>query len=354
MLRLLAALFASLALGRAAEPVTLTGRAMGTTWSAKFLPPPSPAPALDPAIVSARLAATLEHLEALFSTYRPESALSRFNTSSSTDWYPVSPELAHVALEAHRISDLTGGAFDATIDPLIRLWGFGPAGRRHTLPSDAEIAAARVRGDYRRLEVRRSPPALRKSSAELSADFSSLAKGYAADTVSELLTSLGAPDHFVQIGGDIKTAGIHTWRTGIENPAPVSAPTALPAAAALAPPAPPSPPALARVVTLSDQALSTSGDSHNFMTVAGHRYGHIIDPRTGRPVAGSLASVSVVHPSCATSSALATALFVLGPDAGFALATREHLAALFLVRDGASLVPRATPEFARLSSSVPR
>jgi thiamine biosynthesis lipoprotein len=347
MARLLLALLATLGLGRAAEPVTLAGRAMGTTWSAKFLPAPPPAPALDPALVTTRLAATLEHLETLFSTYRPDSALSRFNASSSTDWYPVSPEIARVAHEARRISDLTGGAFDVTLDPLIRLWGFGPAGRRHTLPSDTEIAAARGRVDYRRLSARLAPPALRKSSPELSADFSSLAKGFAADTLSDLLTALGAPDHFIQIGGDIQTAGAHVWRAGIASPSAPATPVTLPL------PAPPSPPALAAVVALSGHALSTSGDSHNFLTVAGRRYGHILDPRTGRPVAGSLASVSVVHPSCATSSALATALFVLGADAGFALATREHLAALFLVRDGASLVPRATPEFARLSSSAP-
>ena len=348
MFRLLLALVASLALVRAAEPVTLTGRAMGTTWSAKYLLPPPPSPAADPTNVAARIAAALEHLETIFSTYRPDSELSRFNTSSSTDWQPVSPELAQVALDARRISELTGGAFDVTIDPLIRLWGFGPEGRRHTIPSNAEIAAARVRGDFRRLAARRSPPALQKSSAELSVDFSSIAKGFAADTVSELLASLGTPDHFVQIGGDIKTAGTHPWRTGIESPASVSAP------AALVPPAAPSRPALAHIVTLSGQALSTSGDSHNFMTVAGHRYGHIIDPRTGRPAANSLASVSVVHASCARSSALATALFVLGADAGFALATREQLAALFLVRDGATLVPRATPEFTRLSVPAPR
>ncbi len=344
MLRIFVALVAGLLVCRAAEPVTLTGRAMGTTWSAKFLPLP-PATAPERALITARIAATLEHLETLFSTYRPDSELSCFNTSSSTDWHPVSPELARVAFEARRISELTGGAFDVTIDPLIRLWGFGPDGRRHTLPTDAEIAAARIRGDYRRLEVRRSPPALRKSSAELSADFSSIAKGFAADTVSELLTSLGAPDHFVQIGGDIKTAGAHAWRTGIDAPPALSAPPSF---------VPPATPSLATIVALSGRALSTSGDSRNFMTVAGRRYGHIIDPRTGRPVASSLASVSVVHASCATSSALATALFVLGPDAGLALANREHLACLFIIREGHVRRHRATPEFEHIAATPPR
>ena len=314
----------------AAEPVALSGRAMGTTWAVKFF---QPAPALDPAGVTARIASTLEHLEEIFSTYRPTSELSRFNASASTDWLPVSPELARVAFDSRRLSELTGGAFDVTVDPLVRLWGFGPQRRADALPSGADLAAARARVDYRRLEIRLSPPALRKTIPNLSADFSSMAKGFAADAISELLTSLNAPNHFAQVGGDIKTSGSHAWRTGIEHPfLPSSTSASF---------------SLAHIVSLSGQALSTSGDSHNFNLIAGRRYGHILDPRTGRPAESTLASVSVVHASCAQSSAVATALFVLGPEAGYALAEREHLACLFITRDrdGHTLTPRATPEF---------
>lgn len=334
----------SLGAAHAAEPIAISGRAMGTTWSAKFFQPVPPASALDPTAVTARIAATLEHLEAIFSTYRPSSELSRFNTSTSTNWIPVSPELARVAADSRRLSELTGGAFDATVAPLIQLWGFGPQRRAaHTLPTESEIAAARARVDYRRLDVRLAPPALRKTRADLSADFSSMAKGFASDVVSELLTTLGAPTHLVQVGGDIKTSGPHAWRTAIEQPlASPRAPHSVPAA-----------PSVADIVTLSGLALSTSGDTHNFYAVAGQRYGHILDPRTGRPATGPLASVSVLHASCATSSALATALFVLGPDAGQSLALREGLAGLFLIRDReneSGLRRQTTPAFDRLST----
>jgi len=342
---LLLILPATVATSSTAEPVTIAvaGRAMGTTWSAKFRQPPPPAPELDPAVVTARVAATLEHLESIFSTYRPASELSRLNASSSTDWCPASPELARVANASRRISELTSGAFDVTVEPLIRLWGFGPLRRLHSVPTEAQLAAARTRVDYRRLEIRLSPPALRKGSPTLSADFSSMAKGYAVDAVSVLLTSLGATDHLAQIGGDLKTSGSHPWRTAIEQPAAsgvsghITHPT----------------PVLAQILELSGDALSTSGDGTNFTVLAGQRYGHIIDSRTGRPAASALASVSVVHASCAQSSALATALFVLGPDAGYALAIREHLAALFLIRDGNHLTRSATPEFERRVSAAP-
>lgn len=310
----------------AAEPVALTGRALGTTWTVKFL---QPAPPLNPATLTARISATLERLEQQFSTYRPNSELSRFNLARTTDWITVSPELARVATDSRALSVLTGGAFDATIFPLVDLWGFGPQRRSSPPPSAAEISAARARTDFRRLESRASPPALRKTSADLAADFSSMAKGFAADTVAAQLSALGSTDHYVQIGGDIATVGTRPWHVAIEQPA------------ASAPPA--------QAFDLTGQALSTSGDAHNSFTHAGRHYGHILDPRTGEPVASPLASVSVIAPTCAQSSARATALFVLGPAAGFALAVRERWSALFLIREGPSLTARPTPEFSRLA-----
>ena len=314
----------------ASAPVALSGRAMGTGWSVKFI---QPTPALDLDAVARRVAERLEALEQQFSTYRPDSELSRFNARVGTDWFAVAPEVAHVAAESRRVSELTGGAFDVTVDPLVRLWGFGP--QRHTgaLPAETDIVRARARVGWRQLEACLDPPALRKTQPGIAADFSSMAKGFAADAVGDVLASLGAPNHLVQVGGDVKTSGGGEagagWRTGIERPLDDAR-------------------AIADVVVLSGQALSTSGDYRNFFTAEGRRYGHIIDPRTGRPAASALASVSVVHASGATASALATGLFVLGPEEGFRLALAHRLACLFLIRDGAGFTRRATPEFETL------
>jgi len=147
---------------------------------------------------------------------------------------------------------------------------------------------------------------------------------------------LGAADHLVQVGGDLRACGRDgagvPWRAGVE------APTGEPSRVAV-------------VVSLRAQALSTSGDYRNHFIHDGRRYSHLIDPRTGWPAAGRLAAVSVVHASCAASSAWATALFVLGPEEGFALAKRLGLACVFFVRDptGPGYTRRATPEFESLS-----
>ena len=302
---------------------------MGTSWSVKFFQPAVP---LERDAVSREVTALLEKLEQQFSTYRPQSELSRFNAAGRTEWIGVSPELAFVAAESRRISELTGGAFDVTVLPLVALWGFGPDAHSGAIPAPAEIAASRRLVDWRRLEVRLDPPALRKAEPRVAADLSSLAKGFAADAVSRTLTALGAPRHLVQVGGDVRAgaaaAGATGWPVAIELPTDDA-------------------PGVAGVILLESRAVSTSGDYRNFVRVGQKRYGHIIDPRTGRPVDGDLASVSVVHDSCATSSALATALFVLGAEEGLRLATREGLACLFLLRDGTGLARRATPEFER-------
>lgn len=328
-----AALVAGLVAGGeagATAPAAVSGHAMGTTWSAKFS---QPSPALDPAMVSRRIAARLEELEQQFSTYRPDSELSRFNADGGAAWFAVSPELAHVAAESRLVSELTGGAFDVTVEPLLRLWGFGPQRRSGTIPAEAEVLRTRALVNWRQLEARLDSPALRKARPGITADLSSMAKGFAADAMGAVLIAIGAPDHLVQVGGDVKAAGAGPggdgWRTGIVQPSDDAR-------------------EIAEVVALSGQALSTSGNYRNFFTAEGRRFGHIIDPRTGRPVVGVLAAVSVVGGSAATSSAMATALFVLGAENGFRFAESRGVAGLFFIRDGAGFTRRATPAFEAL------
>jgi thiamine biosynthesis lipoprotein len=313
----------------AAEPVAITGRAMGTSWAVKWIQPAAP---LDVTTVQGRVADRLEELEQQFSTYRADSTISRFNAAQHTDWFAVEREFAHVAGQSRQVSALTNGAFDVTVYPLIKLWGFAGTHRAGSLPSKTEIAGVHKVDGWRELEVRTHPPALRKTSPRLEVDFSSMAKGFAADAISEELTRLGAPNHLVQVGGDVKSGGAAAdaggWRTGIETPIANAH-------------------AIARLIALRGEALSTSGDYRNYFEHDGRRYGHIIDPRTGSPVSNSLASVSVVHASAAMSSALATALFVLGPDVGFRFAQERRLACLFQVRQESDIVQRATLEFER-------
>jgi len=319
----------------AVEPVVLSGRAMGTTWTVKFFQPETP---LNPATLHAGMAEKLEQLEQQFSTYRPTSELTRFNAAQHTEWITVSSEIARVAVAAQALSRRTAGAFDVTVAPLVQLWGFG-ASRRTVPPAAAEISAAQARVDWRRFEVRASPPALRKTRPDLAVDFSSMAKGFAVDELGERLRALGVNDFWVQLGGDIKTTGSRGWRAGIAWPVALTTGSGA---------------TTAQTLELVNRALSTSGDAHNYFQHAGRRYGHIIDPRTGEPVRGELAAVSVVAGSCADSSATATALFVLGAEQGFAWAVRARIAALFMVRRGENFSIKATPEWPQALASGAR
>lgn len=330
--RLSAVLLAVLPSLVSAEPAAVSGRAMGTTWSAKWISGPSTAA---PAEVTRELTDTLERLEGAFSTYRPNSELSRFNRADTTDWITVSPELAAAAIRSRSVSELTRGAFDATVEPLLRLWGIGPHPAPAADPEPAALATTLARTGWRHLEVRTEPPALRKARPDLAADFSSVAKGLAADAMGQCLARLGCRDHLVAVGGDLRAAGGGPrgdgWPVGIEDPA-----------AGQARPA--------RTLLLREAALSTSGNHRNVRLVGGRRVGHILDARTGRPAVGPLVAVSVVAPSGAEASGLATGLFALGATEGEALARREGIAALFLLEADGDRKVRETPTFARLQS----
>ncbi len=278
----------------------------------------------------------LARVDGRMSTWRPESELSRFNRLQSTEPFPVSADTLAVFRHALEISALTGGAFDVTVAPLVDAWGFGPAGRPAAFPDAAEIERLRARVGYRQLRIDGAASTIRKLHPLLAADLSALAKGYAVDQVAELLRAERIESYLVEVGGEVRTRGRSergdAWRVGIERPAP-------------------GPPAVQRLLGLGNLALATSGDYRNYYEVEGRRLSHTIDPRTGRPVAHRLAAASVIDPLCVRADALATALEVLGPEDGFALAVEQGWAALLIARraDG-TLHERETPAFASLNA----
>jgi len=155
--------------------IRLVGSTMGTSYELKLVPAPGQTA---PADLKTQADELLAQINKQMSTYDPDSELSRFNRNPSADWIAVSPELLEVVAEGLRISELTGGAYDITIGPLVNLWGFGPEPRRDQAPADQAIAQARERVGYWRLHARAEPPALKKDRPDLYVDLSSLAKGY--------------------------------------------------------------------------------------------------------------------------------------------------------------------------------
>lgn len=284
-----------------------------------------------------RIEAALASVNRQMSTYLPDSEISRFNRHRGTDWFAVAAETAAVVRAALEVSRLTDGAFDVTVGPLVNLWGFGPEARQAASPTDASIARCRARVGWRHLEVRLDPPALRKQVADLSVDLSAIAKGHGVDRVSARLDAAGVTAWMVEIGGEVRTRGRKPdgsgWRIGIEAPR-VDRREVL------------------EKLTITDLALATSGNYRNFFEREGKRYGHTLDPRSGRPVEHRLGSVTVVAPTCMRADALATALMVLGPEAGLALATRQRIAALFLLPGEAGIERKATAAFPATAREV--
>ncbi|MEA3291855.1 MAG: FAD:protein FMN transferase [Pseudomonadota bacterium] len=311
----------------AAESWELSGDTMGTRYHVTL---PGAVDDAEKRQLENSIEAVLESVDAQMSTYRPDSALSVFNRSSSTEWLDAPPPLAAVIEQALEFSRLSGGAFDVTVGPLVNLWGFGPAERIEAAPEAAEIAGVKSRVGFQNLSVRTAPPAIRKAISGLYVDLSAIAKGYAVDRVARVLDETGRADYLVEIGGEVRTRGRNAageaWRIAIEQPLDDTR-------------------AVQRVVALSGQSMATSGDYRNFFEIGGQRYSHTIDPHTGAPVRHRLASVSVVAASAAAADALATALLVLGPEAGRDLAEREGIAALFISRADGGFEVRTTAGF---------
>jgi len=307
---------------------------MGTTY-AVVLGGDAPAVAERERLASL-VAETLARIDALMSTYKPESELSRFNRAAEGDTFAVSAETLEVFRVAREVSEATGGAFDVTVAPLVDLWGFGAAPRAPAPPGARELAGARARVGYRLVEVDAPRRALRKLAPGVCCDLSAIAKGYAVDRVVDALVAAGRDSFLVEVGGDLRARGRRAdgapWSVAIERPDERAR-------------------SLFRVVALVDRALATSGDYRNFYEQDGKRYSHLIDPRSGRPIAHRVASVSVAHLSATYADAWATGLAVLGPDEGLARAESEGLAAFFILHgEGGALETRATAAWSALGA----
>ncbi len=303
------------------------GLTMGTSWSVKVVDLPG---TINQSGVDDAIDKTLAAISRSMSTYDEESELSRFNSSSGTDWVAASDALVEVLGAANEVSRLTGGAFDVTVGPLVNLWGFGPPGALSKAPDENEIESARARTGYTNMEVRQSPAAIRKQLPGLYIDLSSIAKGYAVDRIADLLEQQGIEDYLVEIGGELRGKGHNeratSWRVGIERPSATDR-------------------AVYAAAEIDGAGLATSGDYRNYFEQDGQRYSHTINPATGRPVTHQLASVTVVTASAMRADALATALMVLGPEDGFALAEREGIAAFFIVKADKGFTDKASSAF---------
>ena len=272
----------------------------------------------DEPAVAAAVRNELERVDALMSTYREDSELSRFNRHESTDPFLLSEETFRVMSVAQSVSESTTGAFDITVGPLVDAWGFGPSGETDP-PSDSMLDQLRRNAGWRKLTLNESEGSAIKQVRQLQCDLSAIAKGFGVDRVAAALEALGFSDYLVEVGGEIRAGGSNPesapWRIGIERPDESGR-------------------LVQRILHVTRTGVATSGDYRNFREVGGTRLGHVVDPRNGRPTTSQVASATVLDPSAMRADAFATAMLVLGETAGLALAEREDLAVYLIVRDG--------------------
>ena len=292
---------------------------MGTTFSVQG----------DCALPRGTVERILAEVNRQMSTYLRTSELMAFNRAPVGEPVPVSAQLVDVVAAAGDFAALTGGAFDATVAPLVGLWGFG-AQARSTPPTAAQIAAAHAQVGHARVRHQRDPPRLAKL-APVRVDLSGIAKGHAVDALAGALRQAGCEAFLVEIGGEIRVSGSGpgggAWRVGVEHPRQRG---------------------YLAVLTLESGAVATSGGYRQKPRFANPASAHVIDPRTGHPAGHDTASATVVAGTARRADALATALLVMGATDGLAFAARHRIAALFSTRGaGDALAVRQSPAMAR-------
>jgi thiamine biosynthesis lipoprotein len=261
----------------------------------------------------------LHRIEGLMSNWKKESEISLLNRESNGAPHRLSSELFHVISRALYFSDITAGAFDISARPLVQLWGF--QGGTARLPADLEIDAALQKVGYKKIMLDiESESIILPPGMEL--DLAGIAKGYAVDRAVAILKKHGVERGMVNLGGNIYAIGSPPgkkgWSVGIRDPRGDRT--------------------VVGSLLLEDEAVATSGNYENYIEMEGQIYGHIIDPRIGRPVSHIL-SVTVVAANALQADALSTGLFVLGPEGSRdALELMQGIRALFALPNGETVI----------------
>ena len=252
------------------------------------------------------------------STFNKSSVISKVNNNQE---HLTDSAFELVFNKAQEISQLTDGAFDITVAPLVNTWGFGYTTKDEIIPSEDEIATLLEIVGYQSVELKALQVV--KEHPETKLDCSAIAKGFSVDVAAEFLKDKGIQNFMVEIGGEIRVGGMNKqgekWRLGIDKP--IEDITA-------------SQRVLDTILYVTDKAIATSGNYRQFYYKDGQRYSHTINPITGYPVNHTLLSATVLAADCMTADALATACMVMGAEKSLALAKRmENIDLLLIVDD---------------------
>lgn len=313
--------------GKKIEPrvlVTLRGLTMGGQYMVRAVVKANE----DFENLNSQIKQTLDIVENQMSVFKPHSNLMQFNAFPINQWFDLPAETADVLDIAFKIGELSDGALDITLAPLIELWGFGATETNNIVPSEDKLAPLRDRLGYQVLEFDKpGRRILKKSHCNIS--LNSVAKGYAADLVAKFLKSQSIDDFMVEVAGEIVTAGVKPdgskWRLAIEKPISGRSVSQI-------------------VISISDMAIATSGDYRKYFEHEGVRISHVLDPKTLKPITHKLASVTVVEKKSAMADALATAMLVMGENKALEFAKTHNIAAYFIIKSGTEFKTIATDD----------
>jgi FAD:protein FMN transferase len=297
----------------------LEGSAQGTTYHISYW---SELPVNDKD-VEISIKNELDTIDKTLSNYRPDSIIEKFNSNESKDSLEAGSEIVSLVRVAETVHQASQGCYDLSIKPLFELWGF--RGDELNLPNDSMILKTLARIGMEKLEIV-DETHLRKKQADLKIDLSSIAQGYSVESISRVLEQKGITNYLVEIGGELKTRGLkpnsQAWRIAVERPLPGEQ-------------------AMQKIITMpkeSRMAVMTSGTYRHYFDHEGKRYSHILDARTGRPVAHDLVSVTVIHENPVIADAWSTALLCLGQKDGMKAANAEKIPALFIQQQNKELI----------------
>ena len=294
--------------------ISINGLTMGTSYSIKIVPHEKK---LDKNRIRKNIEKILIDINQTMSTYIDDSELSLFNQSKFTGWQVLSEDLFHVIEHGNQISYISHGAFDMTIAPLVKEWGFGSNIRSRAIPSNSVIQSIKQHTGYKKIKLDTMNQRISKSDPIITIDLSGIAKGFAVDKIAQYLDELDIKNYLVEIGGELigkgRNAEQQLWQIGIEQANPLER-------------------SVQRIVSLENMAMATSGDYRNYFKSDGVHYSHTIDPTTGKPIKHSLAAVTVLHSSAMHADALATAFMVMGIEKSLTLANEINIALYLIIK----------------------
>jgi thiamine biosynthesis lipoprotein len=268
----------------------ITGFIQGSTYSIVYDNKKN----LDPGELRVKIEKILNDFDLSLSLYNDSSVLSKVNRNEDV---VVDSFFSEAYAKSASISEMTDGAFDITVGPLVKAWGFGPDAHK-SFKAEKRDSLLKLVGMK---NVSLVNGRIVKTDPHVSLDFNAIAQGYSVDVICRYFDGLGVKNYLVEIGGEVRAKGKkngNLWRIGIDKPEDNLTPGQT----------------LEAIVKISDKALATSGNYRKFYIEDGVKYSHEIDPKTGYPVKNSVLSVSVIADECATADGIATAFMVMGKN----------------------------------------